>query len=169
MPSQDYTTDDSSNQCFECSRMLLFESTSWWGVIRLRRLVSLISEETTGKQMVAYNLKLIVLYCSSGRIATCPVFPKKTGDHLLGNALCVSNFCWIENWSTYTVDCCICILVNPRFITCHDVIDMFRSTVIVFFEHLFRPIETSLFLSDWQIVWDSTRRNHTILNVCWCA
>ena len=44
---------------------------SWWRVIRLRRLVFLISWKTTGKQMVVYHSKLTVLCCSSGTIATC--------------------------------------------------------------------------------------------------
>ena len=33
---------------------------------------------------------------------------------------------------------------NPRLINCHDVIDVFRSTAIVFLEHFLRPIDTSL-------------------------
>ena len=45
-------------------------------VIRLRRLVFLISWKTTGKQMVVYHSKLTVLRCSSATIATCPVFRK---------------------------------------------------------------------------------------------
>ena len=45
-------------------------------VIRLRRLVYLISWKTTGKQIVVYHAELIVLRCSSGTFATCPVFPK---------------------------------------------------------------------------------------------
>ena len=52
------------------------------------------------------------------------------------------------------------IRVNPRSITCHDAIDVFRSTATVFLEHFFRPIDMSLFLSDWQIVCV-----HAILNV----
>ena len=89
VPSEDYTTDDSSNRCFKFSKMQLFEpiALSCWRVIRLRRLVFLTSWETTSKQMV----------------------------------------------------------VNPRFITCHDVIDVFRSTAIVVLEHFFRPIDTILF------------------------
>lgn len=43
------------------------------------------------------------------------------------------------------------ICVNQWFITCHDVRDVFGSTVIVFLEHIFWLIDTRL-LSDWQIV-----------------
>ena len=50
---------------------------SWWRVIRLRRLVFLISWKTTGKQMVVYHSKLTVQRWSSGTIVTCPVFPQK--------------------------------------------------------------------------------------------
>ena len=39
--------------------------------------------------------ELTVLRFSSGAITTCPFFPTKTGDHLLGSALSASNFCWI--------------------------------------------------------------------------
>ena len=49
----------------------------WWRVLRLRRLVFLISWKITGKQMIMYHLELTVLCCSSGTIATCPVFLKK--------------------------------------------------------------------------------------------
>ena len=45
--------------------------------------------------MIVYHLELTILRCSSGTIATCPVFPKKTGDHLLGSVSWASNFCWI--------------------------------------------------------------------------
>ena len=95
---------------------------SWWGVVRLRRLVFLTSWKTTVKQMFVYHLKLTVLSCSRGTNTTWPCFPKKKiGDHLLG------------------------IRGNPRFIICHDVIDAFRSTAIVFFEHFYRSIDTSFF------------------------
>ena len=68
---------------------------SWWRVIRLRLLVFLIYWKATDKQMVVYHSELIVPLCSSGTIATCPVFSEKTGDHLLGSASSASNFCWI--------------------------------------------------------------------------
>ena len=50
---------------------------SWWRVIRLRRLVFLISWKTTGKQMAVYHSELTVLRYFGGTIATCSVFPKK--------------------------------------------------------------------------------------------
>ena len=50
---------------------------SFWRVIRFRRFVFLISWQATGKQMVVYHTELAVLHCSSGTIATCPVFTKK--------------------------------------------------------------------------------------------
>ena len=40
-------------------------------------VVFLISWKATGKQMVVYHTELTVPRCSSGTIATCPVFPKK--------------------------------------------------------------------------------------------
>ena len=126
---------------------------SWWRAICLQRLVFLISWKTTGKQIVVFHSELTVLRCSSGTIATCPVFPKKTGDHLLRSALCLKH---LYSWLLFIFGL---LDVNPRFITCHDVTDVFRSTAIVFLEHFFRRIDTSLFFSDWKIVWDPTRTN----------
>ena len=93
-------------------------------------------------------LELIVLRCSNDTIATCPVFPKKQAF------ICLEV---LRAWATF-LDWLILkhpysqlrftfglIRVNPQFITCHDVIDVFRSTAIVFLEHFFRPIDTSLF------------------------
>ena len=78
-------------------------------------------------------------------------FSPKTGDHLLGSASCASNFYWIWLILKHPYSRLLfafgLIRVNPRFITCHHVIDVFRSTAI-FLEHFFRLIDTSLFLSD---------------------
>lgn len=49
---------------------------------------------------------------------------------------------------------------NLRFITCHDYIDVFRNAAIVFSEHFFRTVDTSLLLSDWQSVWDPMRTKY---------
>ena len=68
---------------------------------------------------------------------------------MLGSASCASNFCWIwlilKHSHSRLLFTFGLILVNPRFITCHDIIDVFRSTAIVFLEHFFQPIDTSLF------------------------
>ena len=68
------------------------------------------------------------------------VHAEKTGDHLLGSNSCASNFCWIWLILKHPYSRLLFtfgfIRVNPRFITCHDV---------------FRPSDTSLFLSDCQI------------------
>ena len=45
-------------------------------MIRLRRLVFLISWKTAGKRMGVYHSQITVLRCSSDMIATYPVFPK---------------------------------------------------------------------------------------------
>ena len=79
-------------------------------------------------------------------------FLDKTGDHLLGSALCSNNFYWIWLILKFLYSRLLftfrLIRVHSRFNTCHDVIDMLRSTAIVFLEHFFRSIDTSLFLSD---------------------
>ena len=102
----------------------------------------------TGKQMVVYHSELTVLRCSSGTIATCTVFPQKTGDHLLGSASCASNFCWSSLPYSRLLFTFELIRVNPRFITYHDVIDVVRSTANAFLKHYFRPNDTRLFLND---------------------
>ena len=137
MPSQYYTADDSSNRCFECSKA---------------QLIFLISWKTTGKQMVVYHSELTALSCSSGTIATCPVFWKQHAIICLEVLRVLCNFCWIWLILKHPYSRLLftfgLICVNPQFITCHDVIDVFRSTAIVFSEHFFRPIYMNLFLSD---------------------
>ena len=44
------------------------------------------------------------------------------------------------------------IRIGPWFVTCDDLINVFWSIAIAFVQHLFAPIDTSLFLSDCQIV-----------------
>ena len=80
----------------------------WWRVIRLRRLVFLISCKTTGKQMVVYHSELTVLRCSSGTIATCPVVPKKQAIICLEVLRARANFVGFgSSWNTHTVVCCL--------------------------------------------------------------
>ena len=80
----------------------------WWRVIRLRRLVFLISWKTTGKQMVVYHSKLTVQRWSSGSIATCPVFPKKQAIICLEVLRARATFVGFgSSWNTHTVDCCL--------------------------------------------------------------
>ena len=100
-------------------------------------------------------------------------FSEKTGDDLLGSVSCATNFCWI--WlilKKHTADCC---LLSGSYAQIHDSSPVvFRNTAIAFLEHLFRPIYTNRFLSDWQIVCDPMWTNffwqpnvHKILNVFW--
>ena len=90
-------------------------------------------------------------------------FSENTGDYLLESESWASNFCWIwlilQHPYSRLMFTCGLIRWNPRFITCHDVIDVFRSTAIVFLDHFFRPIDTSFFLTDWQIMWNPMRTN----------
>ena len=83
------------------------------------------------------------------RLRHVQFFQIKTGDHLLGSDSCASNFSWIWLILKHPYSRLLftfgLIRVNLRFITCHDIIDVFRSTAIVFLEHFFRPIDTSLF------------------------
>ena len=90
-------------------------------------------------------------------------FSEKIGDHLLGSASCANNFCWIWFILKHPYSQLLftfgLMRLNSRFITCQDVIDVCRSTAIVFLGHFFLIIDTSFFLSDWQILWDPKRTN----------
>ena len=79
-------------------------------------------------------------------------------DHLLGS---VSNFCWI--WVNFKHPYSRLLFtfglvrVNARFITYHDIIDVFRSTAIAISNHCFQPIDhllgsTSNFCWIWLIL-----------------
>ena len=95
-------------------------------------------------------------------------FPEKTDDHLLRSASCASNFWIYLILKTHTVDCCLLLIrVNPRFITCHDVvIDVFQSTPIEFLKHFFRPINASQFF---ERLTNCPMRTHFFLTIkCSC-
>ena len=136
---------------------------SWWRVIRLRRLVFLICWKTTGKQMVVYHFEFTVLRCSSGTIATCPEFPKKTYDHLLGSASCASNFCriWLILKHPYSLLLFTfgLIRLNPLFYLsrCHRRVSKHRDRIFAAFLSTNR--HEPCFFSNWQIVWDPTQKN----------
>ena len=147
-------------QCIECSKMQLFEpmcessncrGEEWsvfgdWFSWFLRR--QLANKWLCTTQNWLFCVVLVV------RLLHSQFFQKKTGDHLLGSALCARNFCWIwlilkHSYSRLLFTFGL-IRVNP----------FDRSSAIVFLKHFFRPINTSLLLSDWKIVWDPTRTNY---------
>ena len=126
-----------------------------------------------------YHSELTVLRCSSGTIAACPVFPKKQAITCLEVPTKTSNFCWIWLILKHPYSRLLFIFgfirLNPRFITCHDVIDECRNTAIVLLEYFFRPIDRDWIgqWRDWQIVWNPMWTNfflqsniYAILNVC---
>ena len=159
-----HSADDSSNRCFECSKMLLFEPMcesshcrcEEWSVFDVGFPDFLEDNwQTNGCVPLRIDCSALFLWYDCDMSS----FSEKTGDHLLGSDSCASNFCWIwlilrDPYSRVLFTFGL-IRVNPLFITCHDVIDVFQSTAIVFLEHFLRPICTS----DWQIVWDPTRTN----------
>ena len=100
-------------------------------VIRLRRLDFLEDNwQTNGCVPFRIDCSALFLWYDCGMSS----FFEKTGDHLLESTSCASNFCWI------------CLIVKHPYsrllftfgficiITCHDDIDVFRSTAIVFLE-----------------------------------
>ena len=58
-------------------------------------------------------------------------FSGKTGDHLLGSVSCASNFCWIWLILKHPYSRLLftfgLIRVNPLFVTCRDVMDVFEA------------------------------------------
>lgn len=136
VPNQDYMADDSSNWCFRCSKMQLFGPMceSWCGEVWsvFGNWFSWFFGGQIGNQLIVYHTEFTALRCSSITIATCPFFPKKQAN----------SFGWIWLLLKYPSSSLLftfgLMRVNPRFITCHDVIDVFRSTAIVFYGHFLR-------------------------------
>ena len=166
--SQDSTADDSSNRCFECSKMQMFEPMCESSHCRGEEW-SVFDDWFSwflGRQLANKCLYITKnwLFCVVQVVRLQHVqFFWITGDYLLGSASCASNFCWIWLILKHPYSRLLftfgLIRVNPRFITCHDAIDEIRKTAIVFLEHFFRKIDISIFLSDWQIEWDPTWTN----------
>ena len=83
VPRQDYTANDSSIRCFECSKMQSFELLCESLQCRSEELFvfggwfSCCLERQLASKCLVYHSELTVLRCSSGMIATCRVFPKK--------------------------------------------------------------------------------------------
>jgi hypothetical protein len=60
---------------------------------------SRVSFPYLSEDLVVYHSELTVLSSINVTITTCPIFPKKTGDHLLRSAPCANNFCWfVSRW-----------------------------------------------------------------------
>ena len=153
----------SAQKC-SCSADVWELALSWWRVIRLRRLVFLISWKTAGKQMVVYHSGLTVLHCSSGTIATCPIFLKKQAIIYL-EALCArATFVGFgSSWNIQSIT--VYFRAHTRKSTIHQLSRCYRC-VSKHRDRIFGAFSSS----DWQIVWDPTRKNflivHAILNVC---
>ena len=161
VPSQDYKVDDKSNQCFECSKMQL--ALSWWKVIRLRRLVGGFPDflEDNWKTNSCVPLKIDCSALFYWYECNMSSFSEKTGDHLLGSTSYASNFCWIWLILKHPYSRLLftfgLIRLNPRFITCHDVIDVFEVPWWYFWSISFDQSTRPCFSNGWQIVWDPTR------------
>lgn len=80
--------------------------------------------------MVVYHPEITVLLWSSGTVATYPVFLKKTAT------ICLEVFrgrLISKHPHTRLLLNCRLLCVNERFVTCHDVIDVFWKIAILFF------------------------------------
>lgn len=135
---------------------------SWSIVIRSRRLVFPISWKTTGKQMVftTHNW-LFCFVLAVATISACTVFPKKQASICLKVLV---HFCWIWHILKHSYSRLLftfgLVCVKLRFVSFHNVIEVFRSTTIVNFEHFFLPIHTNT-----KFFWHSNF--YRILYVCW--
>ena len=109
--SQNYTTDDSSIDALsaqKCSCLSRCVRARIVVVIRLRRLIFLITWKTTGKQIVVYHSELTILRCFSGTIVTCTIFLKKQVIICLEVLRAQATFIRFgSSWNTHTVDCCL--------------------------------------------------------------
>ena len=139
MPSQDYMTDDSSNRCFECSKMQLFEPMCE-------------SSDCPGEEWSVFGDWFLGRQLASNWLCT-------TQNWLF----CVVLSIWLRHvqffrknrpscaWKSFVREHLLLVLAyleTPiRLLSTFGLIDVFRSTVIVFLEHFSRPIDTSLFLT----------------------
>lgn len=67
--------------------MLELASTCW-RTIRQHLFVCLTSPKTSGKRMVGYHQKVIILPCLKGTVAICP-------KQSFQSASAANNFCWV--------------------------------------------------------------------------
>lgn len=101
----------------------------------------LISWKTTGRQIVVYYSESTILFFFLVVRLRHFQFFRKNSDHLLGSASCANNFCgiWRIFKHPYSRQLSTCtfrlIRINVRLITCRDIIDVLRSTALVFLEH----------------------------------
>ena len=113
------------------------------------------------KEIVVYHSELTVQCCSSGTVATWPVLPKKQATICFEVIFPQTAFVGFDFCSKiHTVDYWFGLIrIVTWFANCDGLINVFWGTAIVFFQHLFTPIGTKLFLGDCQIVRDPTRTN----------
>ena len=160
--ADDLSPDDLSNQCFECSKVQLMcerfhcrrEELSVFGRWFFER--QLANKWFCTPQNWLFWVALVV------RLRNVQL-SEKTGDHLLGSVSSESNFCWFwlilkhpYSWLLFTFGL---TRVNLRFIACPDIVDVFRSSAIVFLRAFLSTNRREPYLSDWQIMWDPTRTN----------
>ena len=120
---------------------------SSWRVIRLRRLFSLFLGRQLANKWLCTTQNWLFCVVLVVRLQYVQLFRKNRRSFAWKCLVREQLFLDLVHLFTFGLIC-----INPRFITCHDSIGVCRSTTIVFLEHFFRPIDTSLFLSDWQIV-----------------
>ena len=78
-------------------------------------------------------------------------FAEETGDHLPRSAFCTNNFrcIWLvfEDPHGGLLLCFGLIRIDPWFVSCDDLLNVFWSTAIVFLQHLYAPIDKARNLS----------------------
>ena len=76
-------------------------------------------------------------------------FAEETGHHLLRSDFFPNNCRWIwlvfENPHGGLLFCFVLIRIEPWFVTCDNLINVFWGTAIVFSQHFYTPIDTNLF------------------------
>ena len=90
-------------------------------VLRLRRLIFLISWMTTGKQMVLYHSELTVLRCLVVRLRHVQFFQKNRRSFAWKCFVRKQHLLDLAHLETSIQPTAVYIRVNSRLTTCHDV------------------------------------------------
>ena len=169
VPSQDYMMDDSSNRRFECAQKCSCLSRC------VRAHIVVVKSDPSSavgfpdflegnwqtNGCVLLRIDCSVLFVWYG--CNMSSFSEKSGAHLLGSASCASNFSWIWLiWKHPYSWTAVYFRPHTRKSTIHHLSRCHRRVSKhpdrVFGSFLW-PIDTSLILIDWQIVWNPTRTN----------
>ena len=101
------------------------------------------------KKIMVYHSELTLQRYSSGTVATWPVLPKTLATICFDVLFPQTAFVGFRSSSKVhnggLLFCFGLICIDPWFVTCDDLINVFWSTAIVVFQHFYAQIDKSLF------------------------